>query len=239
MSILTRAHCESRCDTSRQRPLDSGGSRSSPRLNDHTSSCRGGRFLAIKWDVWILPIHSTCLTRLLCVNRSLNTYFLCALFCLCFPLSLITLCASNVNAPKFDALKSVMPQREAFCFLVRIDRLWVVPGFINPDQAMAIEMVFLDQHVSLISFVLPLFFSCKVFCCVVVNYILIGFPNSPTAMKASSLIFSWQHPDVVHYPVACVAPSLSHFPLRHLSRSKGDKIEAYVIDIGITMNLVL
>ncbi|KAK7255524.1 hypothetical protein RIF29_28937 [Crotalaria pallida] len=49
-------------------------------------------------------------------------------------------------APKFDALKSVVPQRAAYRFLVRIDRLWVVPGFTKPDQAMAIEMVFLDQH---------------------------------------------------------------------------------------------
>ncbi|KAK7251548.1 hypothetical protein RIF29_34842 [Crotalaria pallida] len=74
-------------------------------------------------------------------------------------------------APKFDALRSVVPHREAYCLLVRIDRLWVVPGFINPDEAMAIEMVFLDQHVSFVSFFLCLCFWIF-FCDVLVLYFI-------------------------------------------------------------------
>ncbi|KAK7287297.1 hypothetical protein RIF29_00517 [Crotalaria pallida] len=85
-----------------------------------------------------LGIHSVILTRCVVVfcRVLLFVAFLFHFF--------VHFCPSM--APKFDALRSVVPHREAYRLLVRIDRLWVVPGFINPDEAMAIEMVFLDQH---------------------------------------------------------------------------------------------
>ncbi|KAK7268858.1 hypothetical protein RIF29_21567 [Crotalaria pallida] len=129
-----------------------GGDKSTvhhPRVPSFASPLAYSLLLSFVWSSLSFSLSPSCaLHARTCVSpsRDLFLVFCCVLLFVAFLFHFfVHFCPSM--APKFDALRSGVPHREAYRLLVRIDRLWVVLGFINPDEAMAIEMVFLDQHV--------------------------------------------------------------------------------------------
>ncbi|KAK7281632.1 hypothetical protein RIF29_09789 [Crotalaria pallida] len=47
---------------------------------------------------------------------------------------------------KYDNLKVVKAERDSYRFRVRVVRKWYVPGFLNPDQSMSMEVIFMDEE---------------------------------------------------------------------------------------------
>ncbi|KAK7274015.1 hypothetical protein RIF29_15085 [Crotalaria pallida] len=47
--------------------------------------------------------------------------------------------------PIFDALDTVNLQRESYRFRVRVVRKWYLPGFMNPEQPMSMELILMDD----------------------------------------------------------------------------------------------
>jgi hypothetical protein len=62
----------------------------------------------------------------------------------------------------FDSLSAVMPEREGWCFKVRVLRMWEVPSFLNPEQPNSIEMVLIDEKVSKLFILCVVFYWCIV-----------------------------------------------------------------------------
>jgi hypothetical protein len=62
----------------------------------------------------------------------------------------------------FDLLGAVTPGKDSWRFKVRVLRLWNTYSFLKPDVVNSLEMVLIDEKVSLLKFKLILFFVCNV-----------------------------------------------------------------------------
>ncbi|KAK7251575.1 hypothetical protein RIF29_34889 [Crotalaria pallida] len=59
---------------------------------------------------------------------------------------------------KFDSLDVVGLQRESYRFRVRVIRKWFVPGFLDPEKPMSMELILMDESVITLSL---MFFFCS------------------------------------------------------------------------------
>jgi hypothetical protein len=56
---------------------------------------------------------------------------------------------ANVDS-KFDCVADIVPENENVRIKVRVIRLWKVAGFLNPSEVNSLEMVLVDEKVSVI-----------------------------------------------------------------------------------------
>jgi hypothetical protein len=50
---------------------------------------------------------------------------------------------------KFDSVAKILPNKETVRIQVRVLRLWKVHAFLNPTETSSIEMVMVDEKVSI------------------------------------------------------------------------------------------
>lgn len=57
-------------------------------------------------------------------------------------------------APTITSVKDIMAGKIEWRLIVRVIRLWRVPDFKNPEQDNSIEMLLLDEKVSMVNFLI-------------------------------------------------------------------------------------
>jgi hypothetical protein len=63
-----------------------------------------------------------------------------------------------------DDLADILPGKENVRIRVQIVRLWKVPSFVNPSESISLEMVLVDEKVSIIMFKLVNYYFIKSYC---------------------------------------------------------------------------